>query len=676
MEQSFLLADERDLIFSIKETEEYLLQKGIILPPKQLARLYEDTCGHPLSIIFAAHHLAGREPYTDKVFEAVKLDNYHYYDEAFWEKWEVEMREVLLALCQYENFTLEFAQTVTGNNRIPALFEQAMSVGSFLSKQDDETYTYRKQIRTYFQWKQGIVCTEKERKRNLKRAALYYKRHNQIVEALECYQKAGAETELSELLIRNARKHPGNAHFFEARDYYYALPKEIVLKSPVLMSGICILYSITLQPELSEEWYQYLVDFEQKAQRGSAEQKEAKLRIAYLNISLPHRGIRGMVKILKDAAVMMTAKEFRLLEFTVTSNLPSLMNGGLDFCEWSRSDQELALMLKLPIELVLGKYGVGLVDIALAESGYEKGTMESYEIMTRLSSGYMRSDTGGKIELCFVATAVMIKEYLANGQLGVGENLFQAFREKAVKENAVQLLPNLDTFAMWLNLLKGNTKEAEIWLKQSQNGKHPVDEKKSFCILYRYHYINKVRAYIALGRMEEALILIEKLDVYFSRYERHHLWMENQILKAIIFYRKGNKEWQDILQAVLTKAERYHFTRIFAEEGTALKPLLDKLKRPKAEKNWYEQIKKETVRMAAFYPKYLEGKTELSDPLTDKEYQILKLLCSGASTLQIREICECTENTLKFHNRNIYRKLNVANRTEAEREASRLGLFT
>lgn len=70
-------------------------------------------------------------------------------------------------------------------------------------------------------------------------------------------------------------------------------------------------------------------------------------------------------------------KNIRLPEFSVTSSLPSIMNGGLDFCEWSKNDKELSVLMKKPIEVVLGKYGAGLINIALAESGFEKGTMDT-----------------------------------------------------------------------------------------------------------------------------------------------------------------------------------------------------------------------------------------------------------------------------------------------------------
>jgi DNA-binding NarL/FixJ family response regulator len=51
--------------------------------------------------------------------------------------------------------------------------------------------------------------------------------------------------------------------------------------------------------------------------------------------------------------------------------------------------------------------------------------------------------------------------------------------------------------------------------------------------------------------------------------------------------------------------------------------------------------------------------------LTEREEEILKLLAEGLSNAQIGTRLHLSENTIKFHLRNIYAKLGVSNRTEA-----------
>ncbi|MGH3084703.1 MAG: LuxR C-terminal-related transcriptional regulator, partial [Gaiellaceae bacterium] len=61
--------------------------------------------------------------------------------------------------------------------------------------------------------------------------------------------------------------------------------------------------------------------------------------------------------------------------------------------------------------------------------------------------------------------------------------------------------------------------------------------------------------------------------------------------------------------------------------------------------------------------------------LTPRELEILKLVAEGHSNAQLARMLWVTEQTVKFHLSNIYRKLDVANRTEASRWAQRNGLL-
>jgi DNA-binding NarL/FixJ family response regulator len=61
--------------------------------------------------------------------------------------------------------------------------------------------------------------------------------------------------------------------------------------------------------------------------------------------------------------------------------------------------------------------------------------------------------------------------------------------------------------------------------------------------------------------------------------------------------------------------------------------------------------------------------------LTRRELHILRLAAEGHSNVRISRILWVTEQTVKFHLSNVYRKLDVANRTEASRWAQLNGLL-
>jgi DNA-binding NarL/FixJ family response regulator len=94
------------------------------------------------------------------------------------------------------------------------------------------------------------------------------------------------------------------------------------------------------------------------------------------------------------------------------------------------------------------------------------------------------------------------------------------------------------------------------------------------------------------------------------------------------------------------------------------------------------------VRQAFSHSVYLAGRRNLApaqvevsarveeEPgLTRRELEILRLVAEGHSNAQLARMLWVTEQTVKFHLSNIYRKLDVKNRTEAGRWAQLHGLL-
>ena len=70
-------------------------------------------------------------------------------------------------------------------------------------------------------------------------------------------------------------------------------------------------------------------------------------------------------------------------------------------------------------------------------------------------------------------------------------------------------------------------------------------------------------------------------------------------------------------------------------------------------------------------------KRTADDPgLTDREIETVRLVAKGLSNAEVARTLLVTEQTVKFHLSNVYRKLDVANRTEASRWAQLHGLLS
>ena len=80
-------------------------------------------------------------------------------------------------------------------------------------------------------------------------------------------------------------------------------------------------------------------------------------------------------------------------------------------------------------------------------------------------------------------------------------------------------------------------------------------------------------------------------------------------------------------------------------------------------------------RSAAVVLRAVSGENEKSEALSDREREVLRLLADGLSNKRIGETLYISESTVKFHIRNIIRKLGVSKRTDAVYIASKRGLI-
>lgn len=668
----FLMADEQNFYMGETQVSQLAQAMDISISGKPLEhnvvrQITNDSKGYAILVKSILMEMAHRQYYDKGTLESALLTLHHYFDYAFFDRWQDNMKYLLLCMADFPSFNKEMAMTLTLRTDVASILEYAVQVGDFLYLDQDGNYQLHMLLTHYLKWKRNILWTQEEKTKFHKRAIAYFMLHNRLDDALWQCSLAHDEQQMVELLIMNAEKHPGTAHFHNTMKYYRMLPESTIAQYPVLMAGISMICSLVLRPAESEAWYQKLVAYEKGKTLSKSERRDAKSRIAYLDIALPHRGSSGIAAMLKSFSILVKNNAISLQEFSVTSNLPSIMNGGKDFCEWSRQDRELAKVLKLPVERVLGKYGVGLVNISLAESFFEKSSADDYDIISLLQSGIGKAEHNGKIEIYFAGVGILAKLHTSHRQIHMAERLLLDMQQKARKENAIQLLPNIEAMKTWLCLLKGDTDSAKQWMESEPN------EYTDFYILDRYRYLIKLRCYMALERYTEAWSLSEKLDDYFTQYQRTYMWIENTLLRAIISYRIGRNQWKNLLETAIARAKEYHFVWVIAQEGIALNPLFEKMEcNPK---DGYLKLMAEKQRkMALAYPRYLSRIFTLEEPLTDMEKHILTQHCEGMTTKEILENCSITERTLKFHNSNIYRKLGVRNKQEAVYAARKMKL--
>jgi LuxR family transcriptional regulator, maltose regulon positive regulatory protein len=86
---------------------------------------------------------------------------------------------------------------------------------------------------------------------------------------------------------------------------------------------------------------------------------------------------------------------------------------------------------------------------------------------------------------------------------------------------------------------------------------------------------------------------------------------------------------------------------------------------------WLDRLRRATAEGADHTP---AGGTDLVEPLTDRERDVLRFLASRLTVSEIADELFLSVNTLKFHLKAIYRKLGVNSRAEAAEAARRMSL--
>lgn len=669
-QDAFMLIDEKDLSLNKKETADYLCKCGFAeIEEDMLEQIWQDTRGHGLvlkmlvSVLQQELVATGKLQYNETLRQNVEGMLWQYIDHAVYEKWRPEISEFFMQISIVDSFTIPLAKAITGNSRIEYIVEHAKEIGSFLTYADGR---YVMEIEMRMGMRQKIkIKYEKERLRMLYyNAGHFYRQNGRILEALQMFEVGEHKEQVEEILLENARMNPGSGYLYDLRHYYLTMSEEQLHKYPELMAGICMLQSMLLNPEQSEYWYKEL-EKELRLHSGTTK-RIIKNWIAYLDITLPHRGSKNMLELLQNAGRLLTARELFLPELSVTGNAPTNMNGGKDFCAWTKKDRELAGSIGKVLRFVLGRHGAGLVELGLAESFLEKGESD-YEVITLISKGQMLAETKGSLEQSFVAIGLMAKIHIQNGHPEDAKAVLLEFRERAKEKGAEKLVVSADNELCQIHLYTNELWEVMEWMKTAPK------ENQEFYTMYRYQYLTKIRVYIAQQKWELAQLLLEKMLFYAKEYERAYVRMECELLLALLQQRIGRKEWQETLQKVYSEAEDYGFIRLLSKEGKEIRALFQSMgeqrlviKKPE----FYQKVMHQLERMEDFYPKYLkEYSNELS--ITGKALQILRYQAEGMKNNEIAEKLGVNVNTVKYHCKENYAKLCVKNRAAAVLEARR-----
>ena len=657
-----------DLLFDADDVRRLFQLSGVNVTDSEIDGILKEAVGYPLGVAITARCMSPDKPWTPELVARVFHEVFLYFETAIYRRFDLPVRRFLLELAPFESFDLEMARMVSGDPRASERLAWLLRYTTMLCYDDCQRFHFWPGFRAFLLWEMEQEYTEEKRKALFSRGGLYYELKEDYAHALECYTGGGDHSKISELLVRNAELHPGMGHYAEMEKYYRGLPETEILASPSLMQGMSMLCALTMDYEGSERWYGELQKFAEHCGRQDAAGKQARSRLAWLDISLPQRGVNGLTETIPAVFRLLTNKEVALPSFSVTSALPSIMNGGKDFSEWSKKDDLLYKTLRIPVEAVLGRDGVGLADCAIAESKFEKGEDVTGRMLSLLPQ-LNEVRNGGTPDMEFAVSGLLARSQMANGQPADARRTIEVLRECFAERGLTRFLPNMDAMLCRIDIHTGDLDAADAWYREEA-----PREPTHLNVMRRYQYLTQAMVELADGRPDAALLTLAPLEPYIQNCARIIDGIHLNVLTAIALRRKKDERWRERLTAALDAAAEYRFIRTVSVYGTAVLPLLEALDWD-GDKAWRKRLMAAVRTQAAFYPHFLEPRLAPGEELTPTELQILHLLCADKSNAEIAQIMDVKLPTVKTHVSHILYKLDVKRRAEARTAAKKLRLI-
>jgi LuxR family maltose regulon positive regulatory protein len=327
-----------------------------------------------------------------------------------------------------------------------------------------------------------------------------------------------------------------------------------------------------------------------------------------------------------------------------------------------------------------------LAAVGMAEVYCEWNDLEA--ALAHVKQGLALLPFWGKTDDSILAYVILARIYLAQA------NRSQA--QEAV-EKASQLVQSRGIFSEARNAVEAI--QVKMWL--AQGDRPSVDrwvstfEKRfgspdPFRFEDELSHITQARVLMAQNKVQEAIHLLSSLEEATRSGGRQGRLIECLVLKALALQAAGEaSQALLVLEDSLGLAEPNRYMRIFLDEGQPMRALLARwLAHSSSGKlrdyadHLLSQLEAELDSAAVEQKKtshagepQAASSQPLVEPLSQRELEVLRLMASGRTNKEIARELIVAPGTVKAHTASIYRKLDVANRTQAVARARQLAIL-
>jgi LuxR family maltose regulon positive regulatory protein len=249
-------------------------------------------------------------------------------------------------------------------------------------------------------------------------------------------------------------------------------------------------------------------------------------------------------------------------------------------------------------------------------------------------------------------------------------------------KNPIPMLQPVDARKARIHIKQGRLDKAQVWARE--RGLSITDEAS---YLNEYEHLTLARTRLAECSFEGVGPLLERLLALAETQKRTGSVIEILLTQALLYQAQDDlPRAVTALERALALAEPEGYLRIFVDEGEPMRLMIldfglqiEKQERPGTH-SLFGYINRLLAAFTAPVKAITQSnntnqRSEIVDPLSERELEVLKLLRSELSGPEIAQRLVVSLNTFRTHTKSIFNKLGVNNRRAAIRRAEELDLF-
>ena len=314
-------------------------------------------------------------------------------------------------------------------------------------------------------------------------------------------------------------------------------------------------------------------------------------------------------------------------------------------------------------------YSAGSMEIDLGEVLYEWNCLEEAE--QHIRDGLQANEPWRNIMTDGFGLVALTRVLQAKGDYAGAMQVVEKFETRLLEHSQPREFDeDLRTLRVRLQLASGDLQNPSHWADQ-------ILLSEDYHLLEERYRLTLARIRLAQGRYAEVEKLLAGTVPPAAAGSRITRQLEsNLLLAAAVAGQQRLPEAFGLISSCLALAEPEGYIRIFLDVGEPARELLAAYLRSTApgHKLYAQKIR------GAFSLTYQASSlgpqpAGLIEPLTRRELEILHLMALGRTNQEIARQLIVAPGTVKAHTASIYRKLDVANRTEAVARARQLSIL-